>query len=68
MGFTGLALLLHKVNAMNRQVSYHILQNKSENVDYFQKDATQYEILRNGFNKRINKYPKIIALCKIPRA
>lgn len=64
MGFTGLALLLHKVNAMNRQVSYHILQNKSENVDYFQKDAAQYEILRKGFNKRINKYPKIIALCK----
>jgi len=64
MGLTGLALLLHKVNAMNRQVSYHILQNKSENVDYFQKDAAQYEILRKGFNKRINKYPKIIALCK----
>ena len=34
------------------------------NVDYFKKGDEQYEILRKGFNKRINKYPAVIALCK----
>ncbi|UEG50826.1 FAD-binding oxidoreductase [Ferruginibacter lapsinanis] len=35
-----------------------------KNVDYFKKGDPQYEILRSGFNKRIDKYPAIIALCK----
>ncbi|MGG9970838.1 FAD-binding oxidoreductase [Ferruginibacter sp. SUN002] len=38
------------------------LSNK--NVDYFKKGDVTYETLRQGFNKRINKYPAIIALCK----
>jgi FAD/FMN-containing dehydrogenase len=34
------------------------------NVDYYKKGDTQYETLRKGFNKRIERYPQIIALCK----
>lgn len=34
------------------------------NVDYFKKGDTQYEQLRQGFNKRIERYPAVIALCK----
>ncbi len=37
---------------------------KSENVTYFKNGSLEYEQLRKGFNKRINKYPLIIALCK----
>ncbi len=35
-----------------------------KNVDYFKSGDAQYDILRKGFNKRIDKYPAIIALCK----
>jgi FAD/FMN-containing dehydrogenase len=35
-----------------------------ENVIYYQKGDKEYDILRKGFNKRIEKYPAIIALCK----
>jgi len=34
------------------------------NVIYYKKGDTQYELLRKGFNKRIDKYPEVIALCK----
>jgi len=64
VGLTGLALMLYKINTFSKDGSYILLENNSENVDYFKKDTAQYEILRKGFNKRINKYPKIIALCK----
>lgn len=33
------------------------------NVDYFEKNDLRYDELRKGFNKRISKYPQIIALC-----
>ncbi len=36
----------------------------NENVQYYKKGDAQYEVLRKGFNKRIEKYPLIIALCK----
>lgn len=35
-----------------------------KNVDYFKNGDAQYDILRKGFNKRIDKYPAVIALCK----
>jgi hypothetical protein len=35
----------------------------SSNVQYLKKGDADYETLRKGFNKRINKYPAIIALC-----
>jgi FAD binding domain/Berberine and berberine like len=36
--------------------------NKLVNVLYFTNKDTEYELLRKGFNKRINNYPKIIAV------
>lgn len=38
--------------------------NSGINVTYFEKGHTRYEVLRKGFNKRINNFPQIIALCK----
>ena len=35
-----------------------------ENVIYYQKGDKEYDVLRKGFNKRIEKHPAIIALCK----
>lgn len=35
-----------------------------DNVVYFRKGSAEYEQLRQGFNKRINKFPAVIALCK----
>lgn len=35
----------------------------NSNVTYYKKGEGSYEALRRGFNKRINKYPAIIALC-----
>ena len=35
-----------------------------ENVVYYKKGDAEYETLRKGFNKRIDKFPLIIALCK----
>ncbi|ANH80803.1 hypothetical protein A8C56_07260 [Niabella ginsenosidivorans] len=36
----------------------------AENVIFYKKGTAQYELLRKGFNKRINKYPEVIALAK----
>jgi FAD/FMN-containing dehydrogenase len=36
----------------------------SDNVSYYKRGDAEYEKLRKGFNKRIEKYPLIIALCK----
>lgn len=35
----------------------------NSNVTYYKKGEGPYETLRRGFNKRINKYPAVIALC-----
>lgn len=34
------------------------------NVVYYKKGDAEYDLLRKGFNKRIEKYPAVIALCK----
>lgn len=36
----------------------------NDHVTYFKKGDAEYELLRKGFNKRIEKFPLIIALCK----
>jgi UDP-N-acetylenolpyruvoylglucosamine reductase len=36
----------------------------SEHVTYITSENERYNVLRQGFNKRIDKHPKIIALCK----
>jgi len=56
-----LALLLHPLKgwAINDGRSF----SSNENVIYFTKGDAEYETLRKGFNKRIDKYPKVIAKC-----
>ena len=38
--------------------------NESGNVVYITRSDKQYDALNQGFNKRIQKYPQVIALCK----
>lgn len=47
-----------------KRVSRFYQFEQTPNVDYFKKGEDQYETLRKGFNKRIDKYPQVIALCK----
>ena len=35
----------------------------NNNVTYYKKSDAPYDLLRKGFNKRIEKFPQIIALC-----
>jgi FAD/FMN-containing dehydrogenase len=37
---------------------------RTEDVIYYRKGDAIYEALRHGFNKRIDKYPAVIALCQ----
>jgi len=41
---------------------------KESNVMYYKAGDAAYEILRKGFNKRIDKFPAVIALCKSTNA
>jgi hypothetical protein len=59
IGLTTLALLTQQLKGFSYQSTY-----TNADVDYFEKGAVEYDTLRKGFNKRINRYPKIIALCK----
>lgn len=43
---------------------YRVMEANDENVVYLERGAAEYERLRKGFNKRIDKYPRVIALCK----
>jgi len=36
----------------------------SADVTYYKSGDPEYDSLRKGFNKRINKFPRVIALCK----
>ncbi len=47
-----------------KQFSKYYALEQSANVDYYKKDEAQYEMLRKGFNKRIDKFPQVIAMCK----
>lgn len=64
LGFTTLALLTQKIKALSKTIPYQLVEQASNNVVYYEKEAAQYEQLRKGFNKRISHFPKIIALCK----
>jgi FAD binding domain/Berberine and berberine like len=62
---TNLALCMQPLNALyaaTKKTFDSIASN--DNVTYYKKGEVEYELLRQGFNKRINKYPLIIALCK----
>ncbi len=64
IGLTGFALLTQQINAFSKDQPYQLLKSSDENVIYYEKGAVEYESLRKGFNKRIDKYPQVIALCK----
>jgi hypothetical protein len=63
IAFTTAALALPSISIFGKKINYSISQ-ETENVTYFEKPAAEYETLRKGFNKRINKFPKVIALCQ----
>lgn len=57
---THLGLLLKPENIFSETTT----AQTAANVLYYKQGDAEYEILRKGFNKRINKFPLIIALCK----
>ncbi|MEO6669510.1 MAG: FAD-binding protein [Ferruginibacter sp.] len=64
VALTGMALLMQRVEAFSKNAKYKFSERSSEDVVYYEKNSAEYETLRKGFNKRINKYPKVIALCQ----
>lgn len=55
-----LSLAARPFQFLNRDA---LLQN-NENVVYYKAGSAEYETLRKGFNKRIDKKPAVIAVCK----
>lgn len=64
IGLTGMALLVNQLNVFGKKAGYQLSGNSNDNVIYYEKNAPEYETLRKGFNKRTDKYPQVIALCK----
>ncbi len=59
-GLSSLGILLNPF----KLIADELVDFKSnEHVLYYKKGDPSYEILRKGFNKRIDKYPQIIAQC-----
>ena len=61
---TNLGLVLKSRSVLAKNLLKNTTLQPGANVLYFKKGTTEYETLRKGFNKRINKFPLIIALCK----
>jgi FAD/FMN-containing dehydrogenase len=61
---TKLGLMMKPVKGFAEKFGMHENPQSNDNVTYFKKGDAEYELLRKGFNKRINKFPLIIALCK----
>jgi hypothetical protein len=61
---SSLAIIAGKIAVFGKPFSYRFLKESNDNVIYYEKNNAEYETLRKGFNKRINRFPKIIALCK----
>lgn len=64
IGLTAMALFMQRADVFSNNTSFKFLENSNDNVVYYEINSAEYETLRKGFNKRINKYPKIIALCQ----
>lgn len=62
LGLTGLAVVLQNMNGFGG--AYKLLDVSDDNVIYYEAGSEIYESLRKGFNKRINKFPRVIALCR----
>ncbi len=64
IGITGIALLTQRLESFSKSIPYNFISINDENVVYYKKENTEYETLRKGFNKRIDNYPGVIAVCK----
>ncbi len=62
VALTNLGLLSKPLHGLAMPHAVQPVSNS--NVQYYKKGDALYETLRNGFNKRINKYPAVIALCE----
>jgi len=62
--FANLGLMVTPVDGFSGYFAKYSSPHSNDNVTYFKKGDADYEILRKGFNKRIEKFPLIIALCK----
>jgi FAD/FMN-containing dehydrogenase len=63
MQLAGLSSLGIMLNPFKLIADELIEFTSNEHVLYYKKGDASYEILRTGFNKRIDKYPQIIAQC-----
>ncbi len=63
IALTGIALLMNQVRIFGGD-RYRLSEKSNDNVVYYEKNSSEYENLRKGFNKRIDKFPRVIALCK----
>lgn len=61
---TNLGLIAKPLESIATSFSKHPQELSNDNVTYYKKGDAEYELLRKGFNKRISKFPMIIALCK----
>lgn len=61
--FANLGLITKPIKGFSEHFSTHTDAISNDNVTYFKKGDVEYELLRKGFNKRIEKFPQIIALC-----
>ncbi len=64
LGIAGMAIFLQKAEAYGKKMPFALLHESNENVLYYSKFNKEYDVLRKGFNKRINNYPNVIAVCK----
>ena len=55
--FTGLSILLHPFSSIALPI------DKNIHVHYFSASDKEFDTLRQGFNTRIQQYPKMIAVC-----
>ncbi|MEO6541841.1 MAG: FAD-dependent oxidoreductase [Ferruginibacter sp.] len=59
-----LGLLIRPFESFSERFPKYIFPVSNDHVSYFKKGDAEYELLRKGFNKRIEKFPLVIALCK----
>jgi len=63
IALTGAALLSSKLMLYANEFGY-LTNNSDANLLLFEKTDAEYEKYRKGFNLRIEKFPKVIAICK----
>lgn len=58
-----LGLYIKPLGLINNSDKKLFFSPETPNVFYYKKGDSEYDNLRRGFNKRINKFPQVIALC-----